>query len=47
MLVTGIVSHIIYSGIYIFGLGMSWLAVDKLDKSRITLWAIKMYLEEK
>ena len=47
MQVTGILSYTIYNGIYIFGLGMSWLAVNKLAESRITLWAIKMYLDEK
>ena len=47
MLVIGTISSVIFNGIYIFGFLMSWAAVNKLAESKITIWAIKMYLEEK
>ena len=44
---TDTISSVIFNGIYIFGFMMSWAAVNKLAESKITIWAIKMYLEEK
>ena len=47
MLVVGTISSVLFFGIYTCGFILSWVAVNKLAESKITIWAIKMYLEEK